>query len=179
MNPDGHVQDPPHHHWRWFAAGVLFAALCWSEARAVDVSGIYADTGSTAATDAAVSLQSLLRLEFDPVLANPRHSPANRVRITQTDFIFRIKCLDPDDARTWSGQWKVGEGYDPGPGQVDLVFRSKRYDPDGCLFLLRPAGGDQVLGVDVQRIVSTWFGPVMKPVGLYVFERMPGGRPQQ
>jgi hypothetical protein len=156
---------------------MLFAALCWNEAHAVDVSGIYADTGSTAAPEAAVSLQSLLRLEFDPVLASPRHSPASLVKLTQTDFIFRIECLDPDGARTWSGQWKIGEGYGPEPGQVKLVFRSKRHDPDGFFFLLRPAGDNRVLVVEVQRIVTTWFGPVTKPVGLYVFERVPGGKP--
>jgi plasmid stabilization system protein ParE len=158
---------------------VLFVALLWSEASAVDVSGIYADTGNTAATEAAVSLQSLLRLEFDPVLANPVHSPASRVAITQTDFMFRIECLDPDGARTWSGQWKTGEGYGTEAGQVKLVFRSKRYDPDGFFFLLSLVGENRVLVVEVQRIVSSWFGPVTKPVGVYVFERAPGGKPRQ
>lgn len=154
------------------AAGLALAG--WSEARAVDVSGNYADSGSTTATGAAVSLQSLLRLEFDPVLAGPMHSPASRVEITQTGSIFRIECLDADGARTWSGQWKKGEGYNTEPEQVKLVFRSKRYDPDGFLFSLDTLSEDQLLIVNVQRIVTTWFGPVIKPVGVYVFERVPG-----
>lgn len=179
MSPDGHVQVAPHHHWRWFAAGLLFAALFWSEARAVVVSGIYADTGSTVATDDAVSLQSLLRLEFDPVLASPVLSPAGRAEITQTDAIFRIECLDPAGARTWSGQWKIGEGYGIEPGQVRLVFRSKRFDPDGFFFSLSPVSEGRLLVVEVQRIVTTWFGPVPKPVGVYIFERVPGAKPRQ
>lgn len=178
MSPNGRVHVPHQLRWRWLVAAVIFAAFVWNEARAENVSGIYQDAGNTAPGDPqqaaiAVSLQALLTLEFDPTLASPSYSPATRVEVTQTDTFFRIICRNSFGTETWSGQWKAGEGYGVEPGQVKLVFRSKRHAPDAFFFLLRPAGEDKLLVVEVQRVTPTSFGPSAKLQGLYVFERVP------
>ena len=159
---------------------MVFATLVWNEAEAENLSGVYLDAGSAAvapgepeqAAAAPVSLQALLTLEFDSELAGPQYSPASRVEITQTDTYFRIFCKNSDGSETWTGQWKMGEGYGTEAGKVKLVFRSKRHEPDDFLFLLGSTGKDRMLVVEVQRITPTSFGPVAKLQGLFVFERV-------
>jgi hypothetical protein len=162
-------------------AAVIFATLVWNEARADDLSGAYLDAGSAAAAPgepeqatAPVSLQALLTLEFDRNLAGPQFSPASRIEITQTDTFFRIICKDSFGAETWTGQWKMGQGYGTEDGKVQLIFRSKRHEPDDFLFLLGSTGKDKMLVVEVRRITPTAFGPAAKLQGMYVFERLPG-----
>ncbi len=184
MSRNGHAYVPLRLRRRWLVVAVVFAAFVWNEARAVNVSGIYTDAGNTAPSDSQraavpVSLQALLGLEFDSDLASPAYSPASRVEITQTDTFFRIICRDPFGAETWSGQWKVGQGYGIEEGRVKLVFRSKRHEPDAFLFLLGPAGEGALLVVEVQRVTPTSFGPGATLQGLFVFERVPGGRSRQ
>jgi hypothetical protein len=162
-------------------ATVIFATLIWNEARADNLSGAYLDAGSAAAAPSEpeqatvpVSLQALLTLEFDRDLAGPQFSPASRIEITQTDTFFRIICKDPFGAETWTGQWKMGQGYGTEDGRVHLIFRSKRHEPDDFLFVLNSTGPDKLLVVEVQRITPTSFGPAAKLQGMYVFERAPG-----
>ncbi|MBI2496739.1 MAG: hypothetical protein HYV75_02015 [Opitutae bacterium] len=105
--------------------------------------------------------------------------PATRVEVTQSDTFFRIICKDASGSETWTGQWKAGEGYGTEAGKVKLVFRSKRHAPDAFFFLLGTTGEDKMLVVEVQRVTPTSFGPSARLQGLYVFERVPGGRPRQ
>ena len=163
---------------RPLAVSVLLATVAWNEARAIDVSGVYANSGTVVAADpgpaaGAVSLQGLLGLEFDLALANALHSQTSRVEVRQTASIFRMVCKDVDGVVTWSGQWKMGEGYGVEEGQVNLIFRSKRFENDGFQFALSMASGDNLLLVDVRRVTSTWFGPVVKPIGVFLFSRLP------
>jgi hypothetical protein len=158
------------------ATAAVCLALAYAAARAVDVTGAYENFGRivSAETETAggtVSLQGLLGLEFDYTLARALHAQTSRVELTQTDSIFRIECRDLDGAQTWSGQWADGVGYAREEGQVNLIFRSKRYENDGFIFQLRLVNERKMLLVEVRRIVSTWFGPVEKPVGVFLFDR--------
>lgn len=169
--------------WQTLLIAALSLAASLPAARAIDVSGVYENSGSVASGDSpqttgTVSLQGLLGLEFDFALANTRHAQTSRVEVTQTGTLFRIVCREAGDAVAWSGQWKTGEGYAAENGQVRLVFRSKRHEPDGFFFLLSTAREGQLLVVEVQRVTPTWFGPVVKPMGLFVFHRV-ADRPGQ
>jgi hypothetical protein len=157
----------------------LFAAAIWSAARAVDVSGTYENAGSmvdpgTEPAAGVISLQGLLGLEFDYTLTRALHAQTDRVVMRQSDSTFIIECKDLDGHTTWSGQWSRDQGYGVEPGQVNLLFRSKRFQFDGFLFSLSLAGDRQLLLVDVRRVNTTPFGPVAKPIGVFLFNRVPG-----
>src|SRR5258708_3117451 len=134
----------------------LFAATTWLGARAAEVSGTYENAGSMVGPDSAaaagtISLQGLCSLEFDYALTRTLHAQTDRVVVRQSDSTFVIECKDRDGTTTWSGRWSRDQGYGVDPGQVNLLFRSKRYENDGFLFSLRPAADGLLLLVEVQR----------------------------
>ena len=155
-------------------------ALALVSARAVDVGGVFENLGTVVSLegepkgDGTVTLHGLLALEFDLALGRKLYADTARVELTQLDPLFRIECQDSAGTRTWSGQWKYREGYARTEDQVNLIFRSKRYENDGFLFILRTVNERKMLLVEVRRITSTWFGPVEKPVGTFLFDRVPG-----
>lgn len=156
---------------------LLLSCLLCVTLRAVDVSGTYENAGTMVSpgteTDVGViSFQGLLGLEFDHALTRALHAQTSRVVVRQTGTTLTIECKDLDGVTTWSGQWTKGVGYAVEPGQVNLVFRSRRFEHDGFLFTLRPAGDGQLLLVDVRRINTTWLGPVAKPIGVFLFNRV-------
>jgi hypothetical protein len=161
----------------------LFAAATWVGARAVDVSGTYENAGSmvrpgSPAEAGIISLQGLCTLEFDHALTRALHTQTDRVVVRQSDSAFIIECHDRDGAVTWSGRWARDMGYGVDPGQVNLLFRSKRFEPDGFLFSLSLAGDGQLLLIDVRRIKTTWLGPVGEPIGVFLFNRIAGKSPE-
>lgn len=156
--------------------GSIIFALSGLAAWAVDVSGTYENSGTALSTSleepaGAVPFRGLLGLEFDLPLARALHSGTDKVTITQTGSSFTIECKDADGGQTWSGRWKIGEGYGIEANQVKLVFRSKRYEFDGFYFLLSTVSEQKLLLVEVQRVQTTWLGPVIKPLGTFLFER--------
>jgi hypothetical protein len=156
----------------------LFAATCLG-VRAVDVSGTYENAGSmvgpgSEAEAGIISFQGLCSLEFNHTLTRALHTQVDRVVVRQADSSFIIECKDRDDAVTWSGRWQRDIGYGVDPGQVNLLFRSKRFEPDGFLFSLSLAGDGNLLLVDVRRVKTTWLGPVGQPIGVFLFNRVPG-----
>jgi hypothetical protein len=163
---------------RRFMVGLL-AAIAVCSAWAVDVSGTYENTGSMVSPDSVassgtISLQGLCSLEFDHALTRALHTQTDRVVVRQSDSAFIIECKDRDGAVTWSGRWARDAGYGVDPGQVNLLFRSKRFEFDGFLFSLSLAGDGQLLLVDVRRVNTTPFGPVAKPIGVFLFNRVAG-----
>lgn len=158
----------------------FIAALALVAARAVDVGGAYENLGTIVSLDGGpkgdgtVTLHGLLALEFDPAVGRKLYADTTRVQVTQLDSLFRIECTDQDGTQTWSGQWKYREGYARSEDQVNLIFRSKRFENDGFVFFLRTVNERKMLYVEVRRITSSWFGPVEKPVGVFLFDRMPG-----
>jgi hypothetical protein len=157
----------------------LFAATAWVGARAVDVSGTYENAGAmvgpgSAADAGIISFQGLCSLEFNHPLTRALHTQVDSVVVRQADSYFIIECKDRDGAVTWSGRWERDAGYGVDPGQVNLLFRSKRFEFDGFLFSLSLAGDGQLLLVDVRRVNTTPFGPVAKPIGVFLFNRVPG-----
>jgi hypothetical protein len=156
---------------------LLILGLCAATARAVDVSGTYENTGAMVAPDSeaaagTISLQGLCSLEFNPALTRALHSQTDRVVLRQSDATFSIECKDRDGATTWSGEWSRDVGYGVEAGQVNLLFRSKRFEFDGFLFSLSAAGDGRLLLIDVRRINTTPFGPVAKPIGAFLFNRV-------
>jgi hypothetical protein len=166
---------------RRLIAGFL-VALTICSAQAVDVSGTYENAGAMVKPDSAdaagiISFHGLLGLEFDYPLARALYAETDRVVVSQTASTFTIECQDLDGNTTWSGQWNRDKGYGEEAGQVNLLLRSKRFGDDGFLFSLSLAGERQLLLVEVQRINATTFGPVAKPVGMFLFNRLPGKSP--
>ena len=164
---------------RPLATALLGFTLACFDARAVDVSGTYENAGSMVSPDSAaasgtISLQGLCTLEFDHALTRALHTQTDRVVVRQSDSAFIIECKDRDGAVTWSGRWERDVGYGVDPGQVNLLFRSKRFEFDGFLFSLSQVGDAQLLMVDVRRVNTTPFGPVAKPIGVFLFNRVPG-----
>jgi hypothetical protein len=162
---------------RRLIAGFL-AAIALCSVHAVDVSGTYENAGAMVKPESAdaagvISLHGLLGLEFDYPLARALYAETDRVVVSQTASTFTIECQDRDGATTWSGQWKSGVGYGVEAGQVNLLFRSQRFGDDAFLFSLGLAGERQLLLVEVQRINATTFGPVAKPLGMFLFNRVP------
>jgi hypothetical protein len=158
---------------------LLISCLLATTLHAVDVSGTYENAGSMVSPDSAeesgaISFQGLCSLEFNHALTRALHAQTSRVVVTQTGGTFTIECKDLDGVTTWSGQWTKGQGYGVDPGQVNLLFRSKRFEFDGFLFSLRLAGDGRLLLVDVRRVNTTWLGPVAKPIGVFLFNRVPG-----
>jgi hypothetical protein len=156
---------------------LLLSCLLAVTARAVDVSGVYENAGAMVSPDSAaaagtISLQGLCTLEFDHALARALHSQTDRVVVRQTDSTFLIECKDRDGVTTWSGQWSRDVGYGVDANQVNLLFRSKRFEFDGFLFSLSPAGDGRLLLIDVRRVNTTPFGPVAKPIGVFLFSRV-------
>lgn len=167
---------------RLLPLGCLMIALT-ATARAVDVSGIYENAGNRVGASAPaeagpISFQGLLGLEFDYALTRALHSQVDRVVVRQADNTFTIECKDRDGATTWSGQWKINEGYGFENDCVKLLLRSRRYPNDGFFFALSPAADGQLLLLEVQRVNSTWFGPVPKQVGTFLFHRITGAGPR-
>jgi hypothetical protein len=156
------------------------AVLALISARAVDVGGVFENLGTVVSLengpkgDGTVTLHGLFTLEFDLALGRKLYADTARVEVTQLDSLFRVECLDSAGTRTWSGQWKYREGYARTEDQVNLILRSKRYENDGFLFFLRTVDDRKMLLVEVRRIISSWLGPVEKPVGVFLFNRLPG-----
>jgi hypothetical protein len=158
---------------------LLISCLLAATLRAVDVSGTYENAGSmvgpgSAAEAGVISFQGLCNLEFDHALTRALHTEIDRVVVRQSASTFSLECKDRDGATTWSGQWSRDVGYGVDPGQVNLLFRSKRFESDGFLFSLSLAGEGQLLLVDVRRIKTTWLGPVGQPIGVFLFNRVAG-----
>jgi hypothetical protein len=163
---------------RFIAGLVALLALICSRA---DVSGTYENVGTVVSTALAsaengVPLRGLVGLEFDLPLARALFSATDHVTITQAADTFAIECRDADGGLTWNGRWDRGYSYGVEAGQVKLLLRAKRYGQDGFLFLLSPVSDQKLLLVEVQRIQTTYFGPVMKPIGTFLFERRPDAR---
>jgi hypothetical protein len=163
---------------RLFLAGLLAIAAI-ARLHAVDVSGVYENAGTlvgpaSPAEAGPISLQGLLGLEFDYALTRTLHDQVDRVVVKQAELTFTIECKDRDGATTWSGRWQLNKGYGMEGDRVKLLFRSKRYPDDGFYFTLNTLNEGKLLAVDVQRINSTWFGPVLKPVGTFLFNRVAG-----
>lgn len=155
---------------------LLISCLLAATLHAVDVSGTYENAGAmvgpgSAAEAGIISFQGLCTLEFNHTLTRALHTQTDRVVVRQTDSVFIIECKDRDGAVTWRGRWERDAGYGVDPGQVNLLFRSKRFESDGFLFSLSLAGNGQLLLVDVRRIKTTWFGPVAQPAGVFLFTR--------
>jgi hypothetical protein len=158
---------------------LLISCLLAATLRAVDVSGTFENAGTmvgpgSAAESGIISFQGLCSLEFNHALTRALHTQTDRVVVRQSDSTFTIECKDRDDATTWSGRWERDVGYGVDPGQVNLLFRSKRFEFDGFLFSLSLAGDGRLLLVDVRRINTTWLGPVAKPIGVFLFNRVAG-----
>lgn len=156
---------------------LLFGLLAVT-AQAVDVSGTYENFGTVvgaASSDTSASFHGLLGLEFDLSLARALFSKTDRVVIKQADTRFAIRCLDANGEQTWGGRWDLDVGYGVEKEQVKLVF-SKHEEKDGFLFLLSAAGDGKLLLVEVHKIQTTWFGPVGKPLGTFIFSRVPEKR---
>ena len=159
------------------ALGLLVALAC-SRAGAVDVSGVYADAGTSisAASDQAagqVSLEGLFRLEFDATLARARYSQTAQAVVVQTASAFKVWSRDADGGTTWSGRWAEGQGYARMDGCVDLRLRAQRFGYDEFVFHLSTVGDGTLLLVEVLRVTPTLIGPSIKPVGEYLFPRLP------
>lgn len=158
---------------------LLLLGLFAVAARAVDVSGVYENAGTVVSTtlaspEAGVPFRGLVGLEFDLPLARALHSDTERVTLTQVAGTFTMRCTDAAGAETWTGQWERDRGYGIEGNQVKLIFRSKRFADDGFLFLLTPVGDETLLQVEVLRVHSTFFGPVGKPIGTFLFHRLAG-----
>lgn len=162
-----------------FIVGFLALLALAGRARAVDVGGVYENLGTVVSRedgppgDGTVTLHGLLALEFDLALGRKLYADTAQVEVTQLDSLFRIECRDAGGTRTWSGQWKYREGYARTEDQVNLIFRSKRYENDGFVFFLRTVNERKMLLVEVRRITTSWLGPAEKPVGVFLFDRVP------
>jgi len=154
---------------------VVFAV----SARAAALSGAYENGGSMVGPDSpeatgTISFQGLLQLQFDYKLTRAQHAQVERVVVKQGDTFFDIVCKDRDGAVTWSGRWEFNKDCSLEHDRTKLLLRSRRYPDDGFAFLLNTTADGQILLVEVQRINTTWFGPVTKPVGTFLFNRLAG-----
>lgn len=154
----------------------LLLATATSGLFALDLSGTYEAAGTILQAEdgpagGKVSLHALFALEFDHGRAATIHSLTTKVIFEQADGAFRVKCLDADDEVMWKGEWRRLAGYDFDADKVKLLLRAERFGHDGFLFLLSNDGKKDLLVVEIRRIVTTWYGPVFKPVGTFYFLR--------
>lgn len=162
---------------RLFLLGLLAAT-----APAVDVTGTYENIGAVVSTalpsaEGDIPFRGLVGLDFDLPVMRLLHSGTDRFELEQRADGFIARCFEADGTESWNGRWDRGTSYGVDDKQVKLVFRSpRRFSDDGFLFLLSPAGNGALLLVEVYRIKSTSFGPGMKPLGSFVFARLPDAR---
>jgi len=164
-------------------AVIALLALGGSLARAIDISGYYADKGTIVragqiADDApeVMSLHALLNLEFDPALAGVLFAETTRVDLVQAGRVLESRIHSPDGVLRWQGEYWFDDGRSPDAmsshSRVILTLR-KANARDSHLLIFELVGEDKSLLVTALRISSTIIGPSAQPVGTYLFSRLP------
>jgi hypothetical protein len=157
------------------------AATCfiWAPARASmpSITGTYESEGSIIETDSdyagPVSLRALFGLELDLAAGSITHADITRVEIEQRDRTFTVRTKEANGATEWSGTWERNGGYEPTKDGVKILLRHARFGDDFFMFTLSSMKEGEVLLVEVQRIQAGKFGPIGKPVGKFLFLRIP------
>lgn len=166
-------------HWlRWlWSVAVLLGGAAASESSAADLSGDYADGGTVVAAESGAlpvepSLRALLGLQFDPAVVSVVRDQTLHVTIKHGNGRLEIEAFDLENNVVWQGRWNERVGYVQRGANVILRFREGAGSGEIVLTLttLAPHG---LLQVSAQRITPTMLGPDTRPLGTYLFHRMP------
>jgi hypothetical protein len=149
-----------------------------SESSAADLSGDYADGGTIVSADSGVaavepSLRALLSLQFDPAVVGALRDETSHVTIKHGGGVLEIEARDMENNVAWRGRWHEGSGYVQRGSSVLLRFRLEGSGSDEIVLTLEPLAPHGLLQVSAQRITPTLLGPVARPLGTYLFHRMP------
>ncbi len=163
---------------RWLLGAVISCSAFGTEVRLADMSGDYEDAGTTVAgeTELAVwgaSLHALLRLEFDPRLANLRREQTSHVTVKHGGGVLAIEVYDVDGEVSWRGRWRENEGYARRGEAAILRFRVGGSAKEEVMLILEPVASQGLLQVTAHRITPTVLGPGVKKLGTYLFHRVP------
>ncbi|HEX2860361.1 MAG TPA: hypothetical protein VHN79_01925 [Lacunisphaera sp.] len=159
------------------AVGVACVLPAPLRAAVPSLSGTYESEGSIIETTSdyagPVSLRALLALELDLALGAKKHADISRIEIEQKDRTFTIRTRDEKNAVEWTGRWERNGGYEATPEGVKILLRPSRASADLFMFTLTTIKDGAVLMVEVQRVEPGKFGPLGKPVGKFLFLRVP------
>ncbi len=163
--------------------GVLAAVLTTVVLAAADeteagLSGLYADEGTTVASDSGLfvgnaSLHALLKLEFDPKVVNVLDDETAQIAVKHEGTLLEIQAFDHEGTVSWKAQWREGDGYVQRGRVVVLRFRTEKFGSDEFIVQLESVTVHRLLQVKVQRVAPTLLGPVVRATGTYLFHRMP------
>lgn len=156
-------------------AAVAVAAS--AAAKEPDIAGTFADDGTTIVKvehgpAGAVSLRALFALEFDPRAARLLHERTAEIRIVEGPVSLTVLALDAEGAVAWQRDWRLGDGYARNDGRVMLRLRSDRHGRDEFVLNLEAVTEHRLLQVELQRLTPTLLGPMLAPLGTWVFPRL-------
>lgn len=162
-----------------FILSVAASCFIWAPARASmpSLTGTYESEGSIVESEGdysgPVSLRALFGLDLDLAAGSIQHAEITRVEIEQRDRTFTVRTRHSNGSVEWSGTWERNGGYEPTKEGVKILLRHARFGDDFFMFTLSSMKDGEVLLVNVQRIQASKFGPIGKPVGQFLFLRVP------
>lgn len=165
----------PPSNLRLLVAG--FIILCAGRLAAANVTGTFESVGAavqeTDGRRATVSLRGLVGLEFDHELARLTHGEVSRVSLDQKEGAFRIRCHRDDGSLEWEGYWERQKGYGltPEEQRPKILFRSPRLGDDSVALTFWLEADGRMLAVSAERLVASTFGPIIRPLGTFLFAR--------
>lgn len=172
------MSTQPHYSfwWRRMFGAVLFLAMAVT-AHAADVSGLYADDGTTVEWKGArplvsPSFHAVMRLEFDPQIAGHRTKQTSEVKVTHEGNGLEIEVYDREGEVIWRRSWNEGGDYVQRGEQLVLRFRPKPEADEETLLTLESVTEHGLLQVTARRLKPTLLGPVTEVIGIFLFHRL-------
>jgi hypothetical protein len=162
---------------RSFGLLVIFLLMAVTGS-AIDLSGIYADGGTTipSGTDRSVeepSLRALLSLEFDSNLVSALRDQTSHVVIKHEGDQLLIEVYDVNETVSWSARWIEGREYVIQNARLIARFPPTRVGGEEILLVIERLPDHGLLQVSTQRVSATMLGPAARKMGTALFHAMP------
>ncbi len=143
-----------------------------------DLSGTYDDAGTIVKiaegeeTPQTVSLHALLSLEFNPGLARLLQQRTREVRVKHEGDTFAVDFVDADGESIWAPVWNRETGSYLRERRLHLRLKPGKFGNDEYVLVFENVTTHRLLQVQLQRVKPTFFGPVLQPVGTFLFHRL-------
>lgn len=162
------------------ACGVvgLMVSISAGQSSAADLSGDYADGGTIVSADVGVpavepSLNALLNLRFEAAAVSGFRDQSSHVTIKHEGGVLEIEARDRENQVMWQRRWHEGSGYVQRDERVLLRFRAEGSAGDEIVLTLEAVAPHGLLQLTAQRLTPTLLGPTARPLGTFMFHRMP------
>lgn len=168
----------PNNLQRLFSLFVTASLLGSSLSLASPLTGDYGARGVKIAGNVGegathVSLQALLRLQFDPVLGMADHQLNSTAEFVEDEHGLTLTLRDSEGQQLERMFWRRDAGFDVVGDLRRVAIPGARPQDAALVFLFERIEDGRLLRLEVVRLAATNFGPVPASVGTYLFYTLP------